>query len=122
MNPNSRITQYYLVMPADLNHVGSMFGGIAMNIADKYGAICGSLVYPNAEFVTRHFDTFNFLSPARLGDILEISAELLETGNTSITVSIEAINTRSKSKIFSTKAVYVNIKNGTKTPIELPNL
>jgi len=115
--PSTTIKQYYLVMPADLNHVGTMFGGVAMNLADKYGAICGSLAYPDATFVTRHFDIFNFLSPAHLGDILEITATLLETGNTSITVGIDAVNTKSRSKIFSTKAVYVNILNGIKAPI-----
>lgn len=114
--------QYYLVMPADLNHIGTMFGGVAMNLADKYGAICGSLVFPKATFVTRHFDIFNFLSPAHLGDILEISTQLLSTGNTSITIGIEAINVKTKSKIFATKAVYVNVHNGKKSPIPKPTV
>ena len=100
-----RITQHFVVQPTDLNHMGSLFGGAACSQADLTGYICASLKYPEASFVTRHFEPFSFLAPAHLGDILEVTAEIIETGTTSVVVSLEAVNTKTKCRIYSTCAV-----------------
>jgi acyl-CoA hydrolase len=112
-----KVTQHFVVQPTDLNHMGSLFGGAACSQADLTGYICASLEYPDASFVTRHFEPFNFLAPAHLGDILAVTADIVETGNTSVVVNLEAINTKTKCRIYATKAVFVNVLNGQKSPL-----
>lgn len=112
------ITQHHLVMPNELNHVGTLFGGEACSLADRAGFICASLAYTSASFVTRHFEPFNFLAPAKLGDILTIHCSATKTGLTSVTVKIHAVNAKTDKVIFSTKAVFVNVKEGVKAPID----
>jgi acyl-CoA hydrolase len=104
-------------MPEDLNHNGNLFGGKAMAWADIDAFLCASLKFPKANFVTRHFEAFNFLAPSTLGDILEIHCAIQEIGNTSVSVTVEAKNTKTGNPIFSTKAVFVNIKAGKKSSI-----
>jgi len=117
-----KIVQHFVVQPQDLNHMGSLFGGAACSQADLSGYICATLAYPDAHFVTRHFEPFNFLSPAHLGDILAVTAEITKTGNTSVVISLEAINTKTKQRIYSTRAVFVNAPKGIKNPLTKFNM
>lgn len=112
------IVQHHLVMPHELNHVGTMFGGIACGLADMSGFLCASLCFPAAAFVTRHFEPFNFTAPAELGDILAIHCALGKIGTSSVSIKIKAFNKRNKKLVFSTTAIFVNVKDGVKSPLK----
>lgn len=76
--------------------------------------LCASLAYPNATFVTKVFESINFLAPATLGDILRIMVTVDKVGMTSITLRLTANNVRSGKAICSTSAVFVNVVDGVK--------
>jgi acyl-CoA hydrolase len=107
-----------LVRPQDLNHAGTLFGGAMMAWADEMAFIAATLTYPHCTFVTKVFHDFNFICGATDGDIIQIEAEIVKTGNTSVTVAVKAINAVTGREIFHTTAVMVNVKEGRSIPID----
>ena len=61
-----------LIRPEYLNHAGTVFGGYLMMWADELAFTAASLTFPDATFVTRLFERFDFTSPVRNGDIIKI--------------------------------------------------
>ena len=85
-----------------------------MAAADKAAYIAASLEFKNACFVTKFFDSFDFVSPARSGDLVKIDAEIVKIGQTSVTVKVVADNQITGEKLFESTAVLVNIRDGKK--------
>lgn len=106
-----------LVRPEHLNHAGTLFGGYMMQWADEMAYIAASVAYPKATFVTKLFETFNFINPVKLGDIVRISSSLRSTGNTSCVVDVWGDNLTTGQKVFSTSAVMVNFDGKEKRPL-----
>src|SRR5258708_27676051 len=105
-------SKYFVVRPQDLNHAGTLFGGVMMAFADEMAFIAASLTHPGCTFVTKVFCEFNFISGSVEGDILRIEAEVLAKGRTSLRVAVRASNAISHRKIFETEAVLVNARGG----------
>ena len=80
--------------------------------------IAATLTYPQCTFVTKVFHEFNFISGTNPGDIIQIEAEVLKTGITSVTIAVRANNSITGQQIFDTTAVMVNAKDGESIPIE----
>lgn len=97
-----------LVRTEHLNHSGTLFGGYMMMWADEMAYVAASLEYPNGTFVTKQFGEFDFKSPVKNGDIIEISSYLDGAHITSVHVVVKAINLRSGKEVFKTTAVMVN--------------
>lgn len=112
------MTSYHLVTPNELNHHQTWFGGSAMAAADKAAYIAASLRFKNASFVTKFFDSFDFVSPAKSGDIVRIDAEIVNIGQTSVTVKVIAGNEITGEKLFESTAVLVNIRDGQKAALK----
>ena len=106
-----------LIRPEFLNHGGTVFGGYMMQWADDMAYNAASLAYPQANFVTRLFGQFDFVSPARVGDIIKVISEVESTGTTSCKIVVWAVNARDGVEIFRTFAVMVNVRDGRKTPL-----
>jgi len=98
-----------LIRPEYLNHVGTLFGGYMLMWADEMAFTAASLTFPAANFVTRHFEAFDFTAPAGKGDILRIRSRVVRVGNTSCTVEIVGEKARDEELIFRTTAVMVNV-------------
>ncbi len=113
-----KFTKQILVRPQDLNHAGTLFGGAMMAWADEMAFIAATLTYPHCTFVTKVFHEFNFISGTRDGDIIQIEAEVLKTGRTSVSVAVKAINAVTGQAIFDTSAVMVNVRQGRSIPID----
>ena len=109
--------QYLLVRPQDLNHAGTLFGGVMMARADEMAYVAASLAYPTCTFVTKVFHEFNFIAGAHEGDMIKIEAEVLGKGTSSVRVAVRAANAKTGGEIFHTEAVLVNVKDGKSTPI-----
>ena len=107
-----------LIRPEFLNHGGTVFGGYMMQWADDMAYNAASLAYPQANFVTRLFGQFDFVSPARVGDIIKVISEVESTGTTSCKIVVWAVNARDGVEIFRTFAVMVNVRDGRKTPLQ----
>lgn len=82
-----RTTQAHLILPPDTNHHGTIFGGKVLAYIDEVAAIT-SMKHVGGNTVTVSIDSVDFLSPARVGDILELEGIVVYTGNTSITVFV----------------------------------
>jgi len=85
-------------MPADTNPSGDIFGGWLMAQMDIAGATTARKI-AKGRTATVAVDGMEFLKPVFVGDILCCYAKVVKTGNTSITLKIEAWATRKNSDI-----------------------
>lgn len=83
----SRTIQTHLVLPPDTNHHETIFGGRVLSYIDEIGAIT-AMKHCNMPVVTASIDSVDFLSSARVGDVLEMEAIVTSTGRTSMEVYV----------------------------------
>jgi len=83
----SRTIQSKLVLPPDTNYLHTIFGGKVLAYIDEIAAI-SSMKHCNKSVVTASIDSVDFLSPAHLGDVLELEAVVSSTGRTSMEIYI----------------------------------
>ena len=84
-----RLTTRTLAMPADTNPSGDIFGGWVLSQMDIAAGICAGQ-RAQCRVVTVALDSMSFILPVRVGDILGIYTEIIETGRTSMTIHVEA--------------------------------
>jgi len=107
-----------LIKPEDLNAGASLFGGQLLKWIDEEAAIYAMCQLNNRRVTTKFMSEINFISPARLGDVVEIGIETTKLGITSITFKCEArVKGSEKSIIKIEKIVFVNLdENGLPSP------
>ena len=76
-----------MVAAKDLNSNGSLFGGRLLAWIDEEAFIFTTFQLKDPSVVTRYISNIEFLSTARIGDIVEIGMEVVEMGRTSITLA-----------------------------------
>jgi acyl-CoA thioesterase YciA len=74
--------------PSDANVHGDVFGGWIMAQVDIAGSIPASR-RANGRVATIAVNSFIFKQPVFVGDLLSFYADIVKTGNTSVTVSVE---------------------------------
>lgn len=98
------------VKPEDLNPNGGLFGGSLLRWIDEEAAIYAIVQLENPKVVTKYMSEINFVSSARLGDIIELGITATTFGNTSITMCCEVRNKITRKSILTIdKIVFVNI-------------
>lgn len=115
------ITLRFLAEPTDVNFGGNVFGGTVMKWIDHAGYTCAAN-WSHDYCVTAYVGGIRFLKPIRVGDLVELRAEMMHTGNTSmhISVSVHARNPRSPDARFTTHCILVFVAvdgNGKPTPV-----
>jgi acyl-CoA hydrolase len=110
-------SKYFLVRPQDLNHAGTLFGGVMMSLADEMAFVAATLTYPGCTFVTKLFREFNFITGPVDGDIVRVEAEVLGKGRSSVRVAVKASHSVTHAEIFQTEAILVNARQGKSIPI-----
>jgi acyl-CoA hydrolase len=107
-----------LIKYEDLNARGTLFGGQVLKWIDEEAAIFCICQLNTRSIVTKAMSEVNFISSAKLGDIVEIGCELVEFGRTSITIACEVRNKDTKKTIIRIdKIVFVAVdENGKPTP------
>lgn len=107
-----------LVKSEDLNGAGSLFGGKALAWIDEEAAIYAFCQLGSKNLVTKAMSTINFKAPAKLGDIIEIGCDVVNFGNTSITVSCSMRNKTTQQEIVTVSEItFVNLDdNGRPVP------
>ena len=75
-----------MVAAKDLNSNGSLFGGRLLAWIDEEAFIFSACQLKDDSVVTRYISNIEFLSTARIGDIIEIGMEVVDMGRTSITL------------------------------------
>ncbi|AXI00465.1 acyl-CoA thioesterase [Sporosarcina sp. PTS2304] len=84
----SRTIQSKLVLPPDTNHIQSIFGGKVLAYIDEIAAICAMKHAGTRAAVTASIDSVDFVSPALLGDVIELEAIVTSVGRTSMEVFV----------------------------------
>lgn len=117
----ARTIQTRLVLPPDTNHMGTIFGGTVLAYIDEIAAIT-AMRHSGKAVVTASIDTVNFLSSAKVGDILILEGVVISTGRTSMEVYVKAecqqIETGTKS--LTTTAILTMVavdSDGKPTPV-----
>jgi acyl-CoA hydrolase len=75
------------VFPNDTNPQGTAFGGRVLQLVDVVGAIAARR-HCRLPVVTAEIDSVDFLSPIRLGDCMQLVAEVSWAGRTSMEVEV----------------------------------
>ncbi|HHU94710.1 MAG TPA: acyl-CoA thioesterase [Alcaligenaceae bacterium] len=90
-------------MPGDANMYGDVFGGWIMAQVDVGGSVAASR-RAHGRVATIAVNSFTFKQPVFVGDLLSVYADIIKTGTTSITVSVEVFAER---KLLSDETVKV---------------
>ncbi len=77
-----------LVLPQHTNAYGTCFGGTILSWIDIAAGICARR-HAGAQAVTVAFDDVHFITPIRLGDIVNITARVCHAGRTSMEIRVE---------------------------------
>ena len=89
------------VKPEDLNPSGTLFGGRMLAWIDEEIGIYSSLQLDTPRTAVRHLGAINFVSPVKLGAIVEIGMEVQQFGSTSITLSCCVRDSRTHKTILT---------------------
>jgi len=109
-----------LIRPEYLNQRSTLFGGYMMQWADDLAYSAATLTFPQASFVTRRVDAFDFTAPVHNGDIVKIHARVKHVGTSSCQVAVWCRNARTHATVFSTVAIMVHIgPDGAKAAIPI---
>lgn len=87
--PESPPTIRVTAMPADANPYGDIFGGWLMGQMDLAAGSVASR-HCGGRAVTIAVDAMKFHRPVFVGDEVSVHADLVATGNTSMTIEVEA--------------------------------
>ena len=87
-NPRGSLTIQTLAMPADTNPNGDIFGGWLVSQMDLAAGVLAKKI-AKGRVVTVAIHSMAFLKPVRVGDIVTCFAELIRSGNTSLTIAVE---------------------------------
>lgn len=94
-----------IVMPANLNGAGNLFGGQALAWIDEEAAVFASCQLGASNVVTKFMSEINFKAPGHLNDIIEIGTELTAVGKTSMTVTCKMRNKTTGEEILSVEKI-----------------
>lgn len=109
-----------LVLPGDLNHYGSLFGGRLLSWVDEAAWIAASAEFPHCQFVTIGMDRVEFRHGVADGTILRIACTRTSKGRTSVTyeVIVAVVRIAPENAIFRTNVTFVSVDDqGAKTAI-----
>ena len=108
--PKGQLAIRTVAMPADTNPSGNIFGGWVVSQMDLAGAtVCRKLTRHTV--VTVAIEAMEFIAPIHVGDFVCCYADVVKTGETSITVNIEtwAVSAGSDKRHQVTEGVFVYV-------------
>jgi acyl-CoA thioesterase YciA len=111
------------MMPRDANALGTIFGGLILSYVDQAGAVEAQR-HSAERLVTAALHEVNFIAPVFVGDLVSFYAEVMKTGNTSITVCVTVEARRARAphntvRVTKAEVVYVAIDDaGRPVPVK----
>ena len=104
----NEITLRFLAEPNDVNFGGNVHGGTVMKWIDQAAYTCAAS-WSGHYCVTVYVGDIRFLSPIAIGDVVDVKARLLHTGNSSmhISVDVRARNPRERDSRRTTSCIVV---------------
>lgn len=109
------------IQPNQANNYGNAHGGEVVRLMDEHAAVAAMLV-ASETCVTARIGSVEFQSPVSVGDVIEITAYVYETGNTSleVRVNVDARDPRSSETRRATAACFTMVAvddDGDPTPV-----
>lgn len=99
----TKLTLRFLTEPTHANYSGKVHGGMLMKWLDQAGYACATN-YSNLYCVLAYVSGINLIKSIGIGDLLEIRAQVVFTGNTSVSVAIEVFGKKLSADEFELKA------------------
>lgn len=87
-----------LAMPADTNAAGDIFGGWLMSQVDIAGSIA-AYKHARGRVVTVAVNSFQFVKPVFVGDLVSCYSEVVRVGRTSVVVDVKAYAERERGNL-----------------------
>jgi acyl-CoA thioesterase YciA len=87
--PRGELPLRTVAMPADTNPNGDIFGGWIMSLMDVAAGIAAG-TRAQGRVATAAVSNLSFIRPVKVGDVVCVYTEVVKTGRTSVTVSVEA--------------------------------
>ena len=101
-----------LIKPEDLNSRGTLFGGQLLKWIDEEASIFCMCQLDTKDIVTKIMSEIDFISSAKLGDVIEIGCELISLGKTSVSIRCIVRNKDTQKLIIVVdKLVFVCVDN-----------
>ena len=118
----SRSTSSRLMELIDANARGTVHGGVIMRMVDEAASIVAFKHSQNPDVVTARVETFHFLAPAYIRNVVTIQCEMHYVGRTSMEVGVEVLAedvlTGQVRHIASSNVVFVALdEHGKPTPV-----
>jgi acyl-CoA hydrolase len=86
-SPRTRSVTRFLAAPTDVNWGGKVHGGNVMHWIDEAATLCGTR-WTATECVSVYAGGVRFYRPMQIGDLVELEARLLHTGEHTMHISI----------------------------------
>jgi acyl-CoA thioesterase YciA len=86
--PRGELAARTLAMPANTNPMGNIFGGWIMSLMDASGKVTAAR-RANGRVMTVSVSNLTFLQPVHVGDTVCCYTDVVRTGISSVTLSIE---------------------------------
>jgi acyl-CoA hydrolase len=86
MNAETRMV--YPIFPSNTNHYDTLFGGQAMAWMDQAAFICATR-WCRRKVMTAHSSAIDFHHAIPVGTIVELVAQVVKVGRTSMTVTVQ---------------------------------
>jgi acyl-CoA hydrolase len=87
-NDANTVTMIEMVFPDQTNHYGTLFGGHALRLMDKAAFVAASR-YARRTVVTACSERVDFKNAVHHGNLAEVTARVVATGRSSMTVQVE---------------------------------
>ena len=103
---HSQISIAQLMQPEHANNLGNVHGGWIMKLADECGALA-CMRHAQRRVVTVAVDSMTFQQPIKIGDLVNLRAEVTYTGRTSMEaeVHVEAENPITGVKVYTNNEI-----------------
>jgi len=106
-----------VMMPRDTNPHGTIFGGVILSYLDQAGAVGARhemrrAGWPDRRIVTVAMKSVEFHKPVFIGDVVSFWTQVLNVGNTSISmrVTVEAERDGKVQKLTQAEVTYVAVE------------
>jgi len=103
----------YICKKGDIGVHDNMFGGTILSLIDDAAASYTAQICDTQRVVTLKIDELIFKKPVKVGSILKVYGDVIEFGNTSITVEIDVrkhnVYTGMQETVTHTKMKFVRI-------------
>jgi acyl-CoA hydrolase len=89
-NQKREISLRFLAEPGDVNFGGKVHGGMVMKWIDQAGYTCAT-GWSGLYCVTVYVGGIRFIRPIHIGNVVEVHAKVIYTGNTSMHLAVDVM-------------------------------